>query len=994
MNESQFDSARELFNQALEQPPLERGMFLTAACGHDTPMRFEIERLLAAYERAGSFLEPPASGSHQEAETESESPPIGAIIGNYTLTRLIGIGGMGAVYEAEQERPRRVVAIKLMRAGVASSGALRRFEYEAQLLARLRHAGIAQVYEAGMHRTGNGQATPYFAMEFIPVALPVTEYAAKHKLHTRQKLELFIRVCEAVHHGHQRGVIHRDLKPSNILVDAAGHPKVIDFGVARATDADVAASTMQTAAGQLIGTLQYMSPEQCLAKPDDIDTRSDVYSLGVVLYELMCGRLPYEVSRVNIFEATRVVREQPPTKPSSTDRALRGDPETIVLKALEKDRHRRYESAADLAEDIRRYLSHEPIAAQPADALYRFRKFARRNRALVTAGSIATAALLIATGVSIAFALSEAAQRRVAVVAKTDAELLSDRARAVTALVTKALISSAPHLGGDQHFRVTDAMDQAIAQLDAGDLDDQPETAAALRLTICDILTGNGRAEPALRLAEQALEAYQKLHSGDHPDIARSLHDIGACLESLGNSAEALKRFEAALEMRRRLFRGDHPDVAQSLNGAAAALRSLGRFEEALSGFESALEMNQRLYKGDHADVALLLNNRASCLNPLGRPFEALTAYEAALEMRRRLFKGDHPSVAESVNNVGVTLAKLSRLQEALERFSAALDMHRRLYDGDHPNLVAGLLAVANCFLDLGLPAEALPYYRAAVESCQRLYDDDHPQVAAAMTDEATCLTYLNRAADALPSYEAALEMYRRLYKADHSDTAICLQRRASCQQALGHLEEALTGHIAAREMLQRIHTGDHPEVANALNEEGTCLFGLGRHSQALNSLQAALEMRKRVVSGDDYQVAASLSNIARCQRSVGRIEESLPFYQASLEMMQRLMPIGHPDTLHPQLGLAAAFVSLGRYGDAEPLLLDAAEWCERSEECGRTHARSVLACLTQLYDAWHVAEPSQGYEIEAAEWRSKLQVWQAGTQPARSPTPATSIGE
>jgi len=286
-------------------------------------------------------------------------------IGQYRIQRAIASGGMGTVYEALQETPRRTVAVKVIRAGIASRSALRRFEYESQLLARLRHNGIAQVYEAGTHRDGE-VTVPYFAMEYIVGARPITDYVVQAGLSTRERLKLFAEVCEAVHHGHQKGIIHRDLKPSNILVDSSGQVKIIDFGVARATDSDLAVTAFETEAGQLIGTLQYMSPEQCAADPNDIDTRSDVYALGVVLFEMLGGRPPYDIKGTAIHEATRIVSEQPPTRLSTIDRTLSGDVETIVLKTLEKDRDRRYQSASALVADIERYLNNEPISARPS----------------------------------------------------------------------------------------------------------------------------------------------------------------------------------------------------------------------------------------------------------------------------------------------------------------------------------------------------------------------------------------------------------------------------------------------------------------------------------------------------------------------------------------------------------------------------------------------------------------------------------------------------
>ena len=311
-------------------------------------------------------------------------------IGHYSIKRIIASGGMGTVYLAQQESPRRVVALKVMKKGLASKSALRRFEYESQILARLKHPNIAQVYEAGTYDDGSG-SVPYFAMEYIANAKTIIDYIKTKGMGTRERLTLFVKVCDAVHHGHQKGIIHRDLKPSNILVNSEEVPKIIDFGVARATDSDMAVTTLQTDIGQLIGTLQYMSPEQCDADPHDLDIRSDVYALGVVLYELLTESLPYDLSHLALHEAVRVIREETPARPSSYNKTLRGDVETISLKALEKDRTRRYNSAEALGDDILNYLQNRPINARPTSAVYIIRKFATRHKGMM----IAAAAILL-----------------------------------------------------------------------------------------------------------------------------------------------------------------------------------------------------------------------------------------------------------------------------------------------------------------------------------------------------------------------------------------------------------------------------------------------------------------------------------------------------------------------------------------------------------------------------------------------------------------------
>ena len=356
---------------------------------------------------------------------------VGKEVGRYTIRRVIGSGGMGTVYEAIQQSPRRTVALKMMKQGLLSRSARRRFEYEAQTLGRLRHPNIAQIFEAGTLESDQG-SRPWFAMEYLTAAKSITDYAHEKHMGTRDRLEIMRKVLDAVQHGHQRGIIHRDLKPGNIMVTSDGIPKIIDFGVARSTDSDLAVTTLQTDVGQLIGTVQYMSPEQITADPNDIDIRSDIYAVGVILYELLCEQLPYDVTKVALHEAARVVLEEAPTRPSSLDRRLRGDIETITLKALQKDRAHRYQTAVELEQDIARYLAGDPIAASRPSLWDTMQRFAKRHRA--AAVSIATVVVvLVAAIIFISIFAVEAAHQRDAAEQQTDIAQ-QEKQRAIDAL--------------------------------------------------------------------------------------------------------------------------------------------------------------------------------------------------------------------------------------------------------------------------------------------------------------------------------------------------------------------------------------------------------------------------------------------------------------------------------------------------------------------------------------------------------------------------------
>ncbi len=386
MATDRWDQIEALFERAVELSPEERPEFLEKKCGRDRELKNELECLLANDHRAGThFLEPRHADRRLEHNHLDFDPLLNQRIGSYQTKSVIAHGGMGTVYLADQDNPRREVALKVMHSAPWSAAARKRFEYESQVLARLQHPNITQVFQAGIHLTESGAAVPFFAMEYLFEAKTITQHVRESHFDIRRSLELFLEVCDAVTHGHQIGVIHRDLKPDNILVTAEGRVKVIDFGVARAVDSDIAQTTTHTDAGQIIGTLQYMSPEQCVADADGIDTRTDVYSLGVVLFELLTGQTPYDVSRMTIHAAARVICEQAPASPSSLERRCRGDLETIVLKALEKSRAKRYTGVEALSADIRRYLNREPISAHPPNAWTKAMGWASRHPAPATA---------------------------------------------------------------------------------------------------------------------------------------------------------------------------------------------------------------------------------------------------------------------------------------------------------------------------------------------------------------------------------------------------------------------------------------------------------------------------------------------------------------------------------------------------------------------------------------------------------------------------------
>lgn len=535
------------------------------------------------------------------ADTEP-GPPGGGVgidgvpdrIGRYEIRRVIASGGMGTVFEALQDNPRRPVAVKVVKGSFESEETVQRLEYEARILARLRHPGIAQIYDAGSYDDG-GSSVPFFAMEYIPNARPITEYARSKGLDHRQRLELYLQVCDAVHHGHQRGIVHRDLKPSNILVDSTGHVKVIDFGVARATGADMQQARVETRVGQLIGSVQYMSPEQFDADPNDIDTRSDVYALGVVLYELLAGELPFDTGAGSIFDIATEVREGRLRQLSTHGREFDGELDAIVHKAMKKDRESRYQSAFGLAQDLRRYLVGEAVTARPAGYFYQFQVFARRNKALI--GIVSAAFVLLVAGIAITTTLLvkvDAERRR--------AESESQKATAGREFLTAVLAEAVPHGYGDT-TTVADVLDSASEKIGSA-FEDEPEVEAEIRRSLGMAYLNIGRWRQAEKQLAPALALRKQALGLSHDKTIQSIEDLKLANIILGDHRANLE-LERELVSAMTLRSGsDDPADSISLSEMAYALEDVGDLNEAQTVARETWEANVQAH-GESSKEAL-----------------------------------------------------------------------------------------------------------------------------------------------------------------------------------------------------------------------------------------------------------------------------------------------------------------------------------------------------------------------------------------------------
>ncbi|HUL76972.1 MAG TPA: serine/threonine-protein kinase [Vicinamibacteria bacterium] len=749
----------------------------------------------------------PAPPPLSERSTLDQAGPSSAgSFGRYKLLQRLGEGGMGEVWLAEQTEPvHRQVALKVIKAGMDSAQVVARFEAERQALALMDHPVIATVFDGGT----TPQGRPYFAMEYVK-GEPMTAYCDRHRLGTRERLGLFTQVCEGVQHAHQKGIIHRDLKPSNVLVtiqDDRPVPKIIDFGVAKATARHLTERSLFTELGVLIGTPEYMSPEQAEMGGLDIDTRTDIYALGVLLYELLTGALPFdrkELRQAGLSEIQRIIREKEPPRPStritqlgpaSTEAAknrhteprrlvseLRGDLDWIAMRALEKDRTRRYQTANALAADVRRHLNREPVAAGPPGTAYRAGKFVRRHRFGVAAA--VTLLLLLA-----AFAGAMAVQARRIARERDKARLAAEKAERINAFVHDMLSSADPRVKG-RDVTVASVLDAASARVES-ELAGHPEVKAAVLSTLGTTYQGLGLLEPAEKDLKAALQARVAVFGAEHVEVARSLNALASVVDDRGDLREAERMNRQALAMLQRLGAADGEDGAQVLGDLARLLEGLGDSTAAEALYRETLAVERRLGGQRSEGVAATLNNLGVLLGQRGDWAGAEPLHREALEIARGIYGPEHPNVAAGMVSLGSVLEAKGDFAGAEALYRDSLAMRLKLLGPEHPDVTRSRYALAGLLQARGDAEGALRECRPILALRGRVLPAAHPMVAATLQIEGLSLVDLDRAREAEPLLRESLELRRQSLPPGHRLVAASESSLGACLLALRRFPEA-----------------------------------------------------------------------------------------------------------------------------------------------------------------------------------------------------------
>ncbi len=831
-------------------------------------------------------------------------------IGSFQILELLGSGGMGDVYLAEQKAPiKRLVALKVIKLGMDTKEVITRFESERQALAMMNHPNVAKIYETGS--TENGR--PYFVMEHVPGEM-ITAYCDRHKLDLKSRLDLFMSVCQAIHHAHQKGIIHRDIKPTNVLVtvqDGEAVPKVIDFGVAKAIQQNLTERTLFTEQGRMIGTPSYMSPEQAEMTGLNIDTTSDVYSLGVLLYEILVGVLPFEerqLREAGIAEMHRIIRDVDPAWPSTkigsmgeqaTEKATRrgltpkvlrklvhGELDWITMRAMEKDRTRRYQSASELATDIGRYLAIQPVLAHRPSATYQVKKLIARHK--VRSGLLALLVVVLAgsvVGMSIqAGKITRERDRALAAEQQTRTE--AETAMVVSQFLVSLFEVSDPSEARGNSVTAREILDRGAVRI-GETLSDQPEVQGRLMATMGSVYMNLGLFDNALELAEEAYRLRHSLFTGDHKEIVRSLRLLSELYTYRGEFDKAEELNREALAMSRRVFGNESPVTADILQILAINLKEQNRLDEAEKAYREVMSIRRKLVPFDPVPTASSLTSLGELMRVKDQLDDAEALHREALNLMRKVGFDFHPVMKSCLNNLALVFESRESYNEAEEMLREALQIDVKLSGAHSPEYATTLSNLAGILKKTGKLDESIELHREALSVRQEALAADHPLIAASLNNLSTALLAKGELDEAAILLVEALEVIRQAMGEDHPRVGITLYNLGKLENRRKNYSEARRRFQEAEPRLAKIMPADHWRMGNLHSMIGLCLAHEGRFAEGESLVLSGFETVKTSRGDQDKRTRTALERVVEFYELANRTSEANT-YREMLEQIQQ----------------------------------------------------------------------------------------------------------
>jgi eukaryotic-like serine/threonine-protein kinase len=986
-----------LFHEALAKPLGERADFLAAACAGQPELRAAVEALLAAHEASGNPLDRPPAELDQTidsrpnlASPRAAAAPPGVTVdqppqvsvnmvlaGRYKIVEQIGEGGMGTVYMAQQMEPvKRLVAVKIIKPGMDSKEVLARFEAERQALALMDHPNIARVLDAGATESGR----PYFVMELVK-GIPITQYCDQRRFTPRERLELFLPVCQAIQHAHQKGIIHRDIKPSNVLValyDDHPVPKVIDFGLAKATGRALTEKTLITGFGALVGTPEYMSPEQASLNNQDIDTRCDIYTLGVLLYELLTGSTPVDrksLANAAMLEVLRIVREveapRPSTKlsssanlpsiaasrgtePAKLTKLLRGELDWVLLKALEKDRGRRYETANGLARDIQRYLADEVVEARPPSTGYRLWKSVRRHKAQVIAAGLLLLTLLAGIAGTTFGLLRAKHQQHVAEEAQRKehdraegerkAKLESD-ARRIEAEKQQRRAEAGEKLADERLEQVVEEKKRVVEEkkkVDAEKKKAQAERQIALEETQIALAVQDFLEHKLLGQADVTQQANALIRAGH---IAAEANQNVTVHELLARAAEELApdRIDAAIPNQPRV-------QAEILRTVGITYRGVGDYRRAVAFLERSLALSRRQIGGEHPETLAIMSDLGAAYQAAGKLDQALPLFEKTLQLQKATLGRAHPATLVTMNNMAVAYQVAGKLDLALPLYEEAFTLQKAKFGSEDVGTLTGMNNLAGAYTAAGKLDLAVPLFEETLKLEKAKLGRQHPSTLGTMDRLAVAYQAAGKRDLALPLAEEALRLKKAKLGFDHPETLQTMSILAVAYKAAGRLDLALP-LLEETLKLRKAKLGpDHPETLESMNNLALAYHTAGRLDLALPLYEETFTLEKAKLGPEHPETLNCMNNLAGAYQAVGKLNLALPLFEESLKDCKAKLGPEHPDTLQRMNNLATAYLAVGKLDLALPLLDETLRL--RKAKLGPDHP-DTLASMNNLAGAY-----------------------------------------